>query len=143
MLGKTCRFPHPPSLNLISVKHLLDIFVKILEITESVRNIISLMSVPFNCTYSVFISVVCFQSTILFVISFLPYTFMIYLCVDAVGCDTSAAETFPNIDWSLKGYNALLGYPLAKGSDPGFGMKVFVANYDNSKTTTDCRYVLC
>lgn len=68
---------------------------------------------------------------------------MIYLCVDAVGCDTSAAETFPNIGWSLKGYNALLGYPLAKRSDPGFGGKVFVTNYNKSKTTTDCRYVLC
>lgn len=62
-----------------------------------------------------------------------------YLFKGTDGCDLEKAETFPNIGYSLKGYNVIKGYPLADGRDPGFSRTVFAADYTSGKTTADCR----
>ena len=49
-------------------------------------------------------------------------------------------RSFPDLDYALKGYNILKGYPLATGHDPGYTMPVFAADYSNNDVTSDCRY---
>ena len=50
--------------------------------------------------------------------------------------------TFPDLDYSLLGYNILYGYPLANGRDPGFRRPTFRADFSKPKQTSDCRYVV-
>ena len=48
--------------------------------------------------------------------------------------------TFPDLDYSLLGYDILYGYPLADGRDPGFRHPIFTANFAKAKQSSDCRY---
>jgi hypothetical protein len=47
----------------------------------------------------------------------------------------------PNVEYTLRGYNLLVGNPLASGheADPGFDNVVFEATYSGA-TTADLRY---
>lgn len=56
--------------------------------------------------------------------------------------DTHWKKTFPDLDYSLLGYDIIYGYPLANGRDPGFRHPIFSANYSQPKQTSDCRYVI-
>lgn len=56
--------------------------------------------------------------------------------------DTHWKKTFPDLDYSLLGYDILYGYPLANGRDPGFRHPIFSANYSQPKQTSDCRDVV-
>jgi hypothetical protein len=49
--------------------------------------------------------------------------------------------TMPNVEYTLRGYNLLVGNPLASGheADPGFDNVVFEAKYSGA-TTADLRY---
>ncbi|XP_053386287.1 uncharacterized protein LOC128550715 [Mercenaria mercenaria] len=49
-------------------------------------------------------------------------------------------KSFPDVDYSLLGYNILKGFPLAVGHDPGFTYPIFRANYSSGGQTADCRY---
>ncbi|KAK3103555.1 hypothetical protein FSP39_020136 [Pinctada imbricata] len=49
-------------------------------------------------------------------------------------------RSFPNIDYSLLGYNILRGFPMATGHDPGFTKPIFSADYTNGIQTADCRF---
>ena len=51
-------------------------------------------------------------------------------------------QSFNNIDYSLLGYNALKGYPLEDGMDPGFTAPIFAADYSGQHVSADCRYSL-
>ena len=51
-------------------------------------------------------------------------------------------RSFPDLDYATYGYNALYGYPLANGHDPGFTIPVFAASYLEPRFTADCRYSL-
>lgn len=56
--------------------------------------------------------------------------------------DTHWKQTFPDLDYSMLGYDILYGYPLANGRDPGFRHPVFRADYSKPSQTADCRYVV-
>ena len=47
----------------------------------------------------------------------------------------------PNVEYTLRGYNLLVGNPLASGheADPGFDNVIFEARYSGA-TTADLRY---
>ncbi|XP_068712638.1 uncharacterized protein [Montipora foliosa] len=49
--------------------------------------------------------------------------------------------TFPDLDYSLLGYDILSGYPLADGRDPGFKHPIFRADFSKPKQSSDCRYI--
>ncbi|XP_045179352.2 uncharacterized protein LOC123538976 isoform X2 [Mercenaria mercenaria] len=56
-------------------------------------------------------------------------------------CQTSALkQSFPDVDYSLLGYNVLKGFPLAIGHDPGFTYPIFRHDYSSGGMTADCRY---
>ncbi|XP_045178750.2 uncharacterized protein LOC123538599 [Mercenaria mercenaria] len=48
--------------------------------------------------------------------------------------------SFPDVDYSLLGYNVLKGFPLATGHDPGFTYPIFRHDYSSGGMTADCRY---
>ena len=56
--------------------------------------------------------------------------------------DTRWKKTFPDLDYSLLGYDIIYGYPLANGRDPGFRHPIFMTDYSKPKQTSDCRFVL-
>ncbi|XP_078359953.1 perforin-like protein 1 isoform X1 [Oculina patagonica] len=72
------------------------------------------------------------------------YDFGVRMDVQVQDCssDTHWKKTFPDLDYSLLGYDILYGYPLANGRDPGFRHPIFSANYSKPKQTSDCRYVV-
>ena len=47
----------------------------------------------------------------------------------------------PNVEYTLRGYNLLVGNPMASGheADPGFDNVIFEAKYSGA-TTADLRY---
>ncbi len=49
-------------------------------------------------------------------------------------------KSFPDLDYALKGYNVLKGYPQAIGRDPGLTNPIFYADYTGQRQTSDCRY---
>ncbi|XP_045189767.2 uncharacterized protein LOC123547063 [Mercenaria mercenaria] len=49
-------------------------------------------------------------------------------------------QSFPDVDYSLLGYNILKGFPLATGHDPGFTYPIFRHDYSSGGMTADCRY---
>ena len=51
-------------------------------------------------------------------------------------------KSFPDIDYTLQGYNILKGYPQAIGHDPGLTHPIFYADYSQECQTSDCRYSL-
>ena len=56
--------------------------------------------------------------------------------------DTHWKKTFPDLDYSLLGYDILNGYPLANGRDPGLRHPIFRADYSKPNMTSDCRYIV-
>ncbi|XP_078353926.1 uncharacterized protein LOC144638601 [Oculina patagonica] len=72
------------------------------------------------------------------------YDFGIRMDVQVQDCssDTHWKKTFPDLDYSLLGYDILYGYPLANGRDPGFRHPIFSTDYSKPKQTSDCRYVV-
>lgn len=56
-------------------------------------------------------------------------------------CQNSELKTtFPDIDYTLLGYNILYGFPMTAGHDPGFTYPIFKADYSTGRQTADCRY---
>ena len=56
--------------------------------------------------------------------------------------NTHWKKTFPDLDYSLLGYDIIYGYPLANGRDPGSRHPIFMADYSKPKQTSDCRFVV-
>ena len=51
-------------------------------------------------------------------------------------------KTFPDLDYSLLGYDIIYGNPLANGRDPGLRHQIFSADFSKPTQSSDCRYVI-
>ena len=51
-------------------------------------------------------------------------------------------KTFPDLDYSLLGYDIIYGNPLANGRDPGLRPQIFSADFSKPTQSSDCRYVI-
>ncbi|XP_015771928.1 PREDICTED: uncharacterized protein LOC107350219 [Acropora digitifera] len=51
-------------------------------------------------------------------------------------------KTFPDLDYSLLGYDIIYGNPLANGRDAGLRHQIFSADFSKPTQSSDCRYVI-
>ena len=56
--------------------------------------------------------------------------------------DVRWKKTFPDLDYSLLGYDIIYGNPLANGRDPGLRHQIFSADFSRPTQSSDCRYVI-
>lgn len=72
------------------------------------------------------------------------YDFGVRMDVQVQDCssDVRWKKTFPDLDYSLLGYDIIYGNPLANGRDPGLRHQIFSADFSKPTQSSDCRYVI-